>query len=356
MADDKRNGLIGLRAIATFCIATFHFELSYRFITGTQIFGTSYLFVEFFFVLSGFLFAKGIIDGRHQKDTISMVIKDKILRLYPAYLAGLILLPCVYSLVWYGGDYFAWLNDGNLESFIVELLMLQSTGISNFHYVNGPSWYVSALFLSTILSFLFIRYVNKKYICLLISIISYTLIWTLESFGMSTYDFILIFVPVPLLRGIGGVFLGVFCYYFYRDCNQNISKASTGVITTLELLCIGAIMYLVLLRKTDWQNALFLIPTIILIVIMFSTNKGIVSRILSHKGWVFFSNISYSFYITQSFCSNVFTCMLPNVEMPLAYIWYLLLNFCVAIFVYYLIEKPIIKWVKSGTKSKNLAS
>lgn len=352
MTNNNQNGLVGLRVIATFCIATFHFELSYQFITGTQIFSTSYLFVEFFFILSGFLFAKGIIDGRHHDDTLSMVIKDKILRLYPAYLAGLLLLPCVYSLVWYGGDYFGWITDGNLKSFIVELLMLQATGLSNFHYINNPSWYVSALFLSTILVFLFIKRIRKKYFYLLISIISYVSIWTLESFGMSTTKFVLLFIPVPLVRGIAGVFLGVFCYYLYQQYHQKIAEISFSILTILEIMLFGFLMYLVLLRESDWQNALFIIPSSLLIIIMFSTNKGLVSKILSHKWWIFFSNISYSFYITQSFCSNVFTCMLPNVELPLVYIWYLILNLIVAICIYYLVEKPITK-MKRSKKTSN---
>ena len=108
---NTNNGLVGMRIIATLFIAIYHFELSYRFIENTQIFETAFLFVEFFFILSGFLFAKGMIDGRYQNSSLKTIICDRLKRLYPAYIIGLIILPAVYSLVWFGGSYFKWLAD-----------------------------------------------------------------------------------------------------------------------------------------------------------------------------------------------------------------------------------------------------
>ena len=54
---EKRNGLIGMRVIATLGIALYHFELSFPFVEGKQIMSTAYLFVEFFLVMSGFFMA-----------------------------------------------------------------------------------------------------------------------------------------------------------------------------------------------------------------------------------------------------------------------------------------------------------
>ena len=63
MSNEKRNGLIGMRVIATLGIALYHFELSFPFIEGKQIMSTAYMFVEFFLVMSGF-FGDDIIKKR----------------------------------------------------------------------------------------------------------------------------------------------------------------------------------------------------------------------------------------------------------------------------------------------------
>lgn len=55
MKIEKQNGLIGMRVIATLGIALYHFQLSFPFVEGKQIMATTYLFVELFFVMSGFL-------------------------------------------------------------------------------------------------------------------------------------------------------------------------------------------------------------------------------------------------------------------------------------------------------------
>ena len=355
MGNEKQNGLVGIRVIATLGIAVFHFELSYPFIEGKQIFGTSYLFVEMFFIMSGFLFAKGMISGRHANEKFSEVVEGRIIRLYPAYLFALLILPVVYCLAWYGGDYYQWLIDGNLKSFAVEVVMLQSIGLSSFKYINGPAWYVSALLLSTIVAFFFIKYVKKGHLFLFLSLVIYAVIWIFESPSMSSSAFIFSFVPVPLLRGIAGVFLGVSCYYYCLAKSSNLQKIRPIVRGMIELACLIVIMRLVLFKPSDWYNCLILIPFCILTVLLYSSNDSFISKVLSDRHWNFFSEISYSFYISQSFCSNVFTCLAPNVQQPFVFIWYMILNTCLAIFIHYFIEVPAVKLYYGKKKSANVA-
>lgn len=108
----------------------FHFELSYPFIEGIQIFSTAYLLVEFFFMLSGFLFAKGVLDGKYRNKSLILIIKDRIMRLWPTYIVGLIFLPIVYSLAWYEGNYFKWL----LEEVILNRIWLKYLCYSQLVY------------------------------------------------------------------------------------------------------------------------------------------------------------------------------------------------------------------------------
>ena len=68
----NKNGLNGMRVIATLFVVLFHFELSISIVENSRIFSGSYLFVEFFFILSGFLFAKGVVEGKHSNDIDSV--------------------------------------------------------------------------------------------------------------------------------------------------------------------------------------------------------------------------------------------------------------------------------------------
>lgn len=342
MAKTQDNGLVGMRVLATLGIALYHFELSYPFVQGIQIFSTSYLLVEFFFMLSGFLFAKGVLHGKYKNKSLTTILKDRIIRLWPTYIIGLIFLPIVYSWVWYEGNYFKWLLEGNhLRSYLAEIFMLQACGISKLEYINGPAWYVSALLIGTVVAWLAIRYIAKGQWIFFISLFLYFFIATFESPSMSTVGFVFNYIPVPALRGIAGVLLGVSLYYYYTKINSRIMNLSRPMLSGIEIVAFFIGLSLLLFRKSSWLNFLVLIPFAILIVIMYSDNRGVLSTILSNGKWNHLSNISFAFYIMQSFCSNVLTCMCPDVKQPWALIWYLLLNYISAIVVYEMVEKKI---------------
>lgn len=171
------------------------------------------------------------------------------------------------------------------------------------------------------------------------SMILYAIIWIFESPAMSNNSFIFKFIPVPILRGIAGVMLGTSLYYFWAKNRKKIELLSSTYLSILEILASAAVLRLVLFRESSWVNGFILIPFAVLILIMFSSNRGMVSRILSNERWKYLGEISYAFYIMQSFCSNIFTCMCPNVRQPWVFIWYIILNFIVAIIVYELVEK-----------------
>ncbi|WP_274970491.1 acyltransferase family protein [Lachnoanaerobaculum orale] len=109
MNSEKRNGLIGMRVIATLGIALYHFELSSPFVEGKQIMSTAYLFVEFFLVMSVFFMEMTL--SRKEK-TSHRVIVGRFIRIWPAYIMGLILLQVMYAIKWFSGNYIAWLKDG----------------------------------------------------------------------------------------------------------------------------------------------------------------------------------------------------------------------------------------------------
>lgn len=65
----------------------------------TNIFN-SLLISWILFMLSGFLFAKGVLDGKYRNKSLILIIKDRIMRLWPTYIVGLIF--CLLCILWLG--------------------------------------------------------------------------------------------------------------------------------------------------------------------------------------------------------------------------------------------------------------
>lgn len=86
---EKRNWSIEVfRFMATISIAIYHFEWIY--LKKPINFIHFYIFVEFFFVLSGFFLAYNAIkDKKSKRDTLDYILIE-IKKLFPIYLMGFI--------------------------------------------------------------------------------------------------------------------------------------------------------------------------------------------------------------------------------------------------------------------------
>ena len=339
MSSEKRNGLIGMRVIATLGIALYHFELSFPFIEGKQIMLTAYLFVEFFLVMSGFFMAMTL--SRKVK-ALHRVMIDRFVRLWPAYIMGLILLPVVYAITWFNGDYVAWLKDGShFKSYTVELIMLQCTGLSGLKYINGPAWYVSAMFICTPIVYIVVRIkkIGGVLAAVLSAIIYLLAFYYLKDPDMPMEGFIFGYIPAPLFRASAGMLLGVASYSIFDTLKLVIERMPSIVAT----FCIFRMCYF---RQSSFINWLILIPIVGIIILMMAENKGIFSKVLGSKKLDYFAEISYAFYIMQSFCSNFLSCFLPDIKQPYSTLFYLALNFGMAVIVHEVFERNISHFLK----------
>ena len=349
---EKRNGLIGMRVIATLGIALYHFELSFPFVEGKQIMSTAYLFVEFFLVMSGFFMAMTL--SRKEK-TLYRVMIDRFVRLWPAYIMGLILLPVVYAITWFSGNYVAWLKDGShFKSYILEFIMLQCTGISGLKYINGPAWYVSAMFICTPIVYLVIRLkkIGGVLAAVLSAIIYLLAFYYLKEPDMPMEGFIFNYIPAPWFRASAGMLLGVAAYSIFDTLKSVIDRIPGIIATFVEGIFICCIFRLCYFRQSSFINWLILIPIVGIIILMMAENKGIFSKVLASKKLDYFADISYAFYIMQSFCSNFLFCFMPEIKQPYSTIFYLALNFGMAVIIHEVWENKITVVLKKISYSK----
>ena len=199
-----------LRFIATIGIAIFHFEWIYL---GNPVwFRHFYLWVEFFFVLSGFFLAKNAdgSSGDYQSLKYTYGIGRK---LFPAYLIGFIFCFVVYLL------YHSVFNIRGILSLLWkskwEMLYLQLSGIdSNAPMINGVTAYIPALLVASLILHYF--YVNHRkltvnLIITLVPIAIYShIIETYEN--LSQWMVYENWYTIGILRGVAGISVGMLAY------------------------------------------------------------------------------------------------------------------------------------------------
>ena len=262
-------------------------------ITELQFFRSSYIFVEFFFVLSGFVLAHGY--GFRGGITFKKFMTARFFRLYPLHLFMLLLVVFFQILkilaYKYTGLSFSvepFTGSYSLNELIPNLLLIQSwssyTLPTSF---NSPSWsisiefYIYAIFFLTISTFKY-----KQMICwMLISILSFILIISESDILVS-----------QVLRGLSCFFGGAFTYFIYKNISHLKPSYIIGSIVETFLL-LG-----IVLTVQSNINFLSVISSVLFLftVLFFSFESGVFSKILKIRVLQYTGKLSYSIYMTHS--------------------------------------------------------
>jgi peptidoglycan/LPS O-acetylase OafA/YrhL len=278
--------LDAFRGLFALFVALYHMG-SYSILTENELVNSSYLFVDYFFVLSGFVIMHAYSGRITNLLQFKNFVGKRLLRLYPLHLLMLVLfivLEIGKSWLYYIGILnFPSFTSNTIEKLVSAILLLNSTGIGIVGSIgwNFPSWSISAEFLAYILFALIMLLIMIKqwsYLVLfIIPIISLLILYLIsDSFSIiyqGDYGFI---------RGIFGFFVGS-CVYVIR-ANWLIKKKFYSFIlfSLIELLIIGLILILIAESKSI-INLSFVYPLIFGIsIIIFSYQKGITSKFMKH--------------------------------------------------------------------------
>jgi peptidoglycan/LPS O-acetylase OafA/YrhL len=152
--------LDSVRGLAALCVVVHHFVgsetlktvLPSRAWIDVAFFHNSWLFVDLFFVLSGIVISMSYMQSELSGFDFRDFVARRIARIYPLHLATLLAFLSFrlmkLGLVAVGVLHFAppEMPVNNYVSFIVNLLLLQASGIIGYISWNGPSWSISAEF------------------------------------------------------------------------------------------------------------------------------------------------------------------------------------------------------------------
>lgn len=302
---EKRiDSIQGLRGFLAFLFAyIFHYELLFSAmpVQGTflqslfEVLGRMTLYAsDIFFILSGYLTCQGY-ERRIEGQCISLkeYMVPKIRRIYPYVIVtalwNFILETAGYYLT---GQYPLHADGGkwrySLPALVLNIVGMQSGWISEGDSlaVNGPSWFISVLFLCYIIHFFQARYIRKEKIRI-------GIYWIMVVLGL-----FLIIYPQSISflfqvngRGYMGFFVGILMRYYLDHISE--TKRNRGVIPAALILAAA-----VALCATEAIH--FMLPEVCLIfpLTVYLAIYGRISRwILNRRALQWLGEISLSLYL-----------------------------------------------------------
>jgi peptidoglycan/LPS O-acetylase OafA/YrhL len=258
--------------------------------------------VDFFFVLSGFVITASYRTKFLAGFSFWRFMLLRLGRLYPLHIVILGAFIGI-EIVRYrfggllGGDIEGkFSGPHSIEAIITNILLIQSLGIHHTLTWNLPAWSISVEFYTYAIfaiALLFLRHRIYIFIAIVIIVTPIVLLRFVSHID-TDYDF-------GVVRCALGFFTGFICYDLYLLIKQegqthgNIS----GTINLIEISCVGLVISFV---SFCGNGPLSIAAPLIfaLTVLIFSFERGIVSKILKMKSLLFLGALSYSIYMVHT--------------------------------------------------------
>lgn len=286
--------LDSFRGICAICVVFFHMTIING-ISTLPFFRGSNVFVEFFFVLSGFVLAHGF--AYKQDLSFKKYMIARFFRIYPLHiftLAAMIVLELGKLVAEKHGVSFqihSFTITKDVSEILPNLFLVQAwTPLTQNESFNGPAWSISIEFYTYILFFFTLM-----------------LSWRLRIatwFCISATAFLLIiynptFITSNALRGLSCFFLGALSYSLIRRMYDKINiDRLDSVFIVLEIATI-ILIYMLITSNLEHKSIMLSIMFAACISV-FSLQRGIASKILSTKPFVLAGKLSYSIYMTHA--------------------------------------------------------
>lgn len=282
--------LDSFRGLCALSVVLFHLHVPGT-ITELNFFRNAHLFVEFFFVLSGFVLFHTYKNAFNNYHDFSPFIIKRIFRLYPLHFFMLTLFIIFECGKWYAetkgfnfnGHAFSGRNA--LKEVLPNLLLLQSwLNQAEPLSFNGPSWSISAE-LYVYMLFAVILISSRKFSVSLFALIS--------GFSFFALAMNLDILNNNILRVCSCFFAGILAYYVYQQIlSYSLSKQ---ILTLLEGL--GLFMIVVLLNSNIKHQGVLASIWFCMVIIVYSLEGGFFSSLLKHSFFMRLGKLSYSIYM-----------------------------------------------------------
>ncbi|MFG1412844.1 acyltransferase [Xanthobacter sp. VTT E-85241] len=288
------------RGICALLVVLFHFCFVFRSpLMGTPIVTNAFLFVDFFFVLSGFVVCHAYRDRLGDAPSWRAFVVRRFGRLWPLHAAMLALFIAFITLVNLlpHPERFAFTLGPSEYSAIaipIHLLLLNAVDLHGMAW-NAPSWSIGAEFYTYLLfgavCVLTLRRLSLAAAALVLASIA-LLAMVAPSYMNSTADF-------GLFRCVAGFFTGVVAYRLHELWGHRRLPLATaweaGIVALVALFVIRAS------HGPDAVRALSLAAPLAFAaaVLVFAREQGAISRLLRARPFAALGRWSYSIYMSH---------------------------------------------------------
>ena len=300
------------RGICALLVALFHFPVRNGF-SDSAFLRSSYLFVDFFFVLSGFVIANGYSQRLTEGKAAGRFVFVRFGRLYPLHVfmlaafVGFELLRLALPQLrnagaapFTGGD--------NLASLLENVFLVHGLGFAHGLSWNSPSWSISTEFFAyMIFALVMLAFGARAWLVLLAPVVLGPLVLLKFSphYMDATWDY-------GFVRCLYGFSLGVLLCWSQRKAiegermrfaNAEHDPAGRAAWTITEIATLVAIFAFVSLGGDNAMGVAA--PFVFAFAInVFAHERGLVSDMLRLKPFLWLGTLSYSIYLTHIFVQS----------------------------------------------------
>jgi peptidoglycan/LPS O-acetylase OafA/YrhL len=298
---ERFESLDAWRGVCALLIALYHYVYSLP--SGLRDIGfvhNSYLFVDFFFVLSGFVIFH---TYRQRIDSdlaaLTFVIR-RFGRVWPAHMAalvGLVIILLIVAMLPHPNHLNVNFNDGEYSgrAFLLQVFLLNAMGLTGATTWNGPAWSIGAEFY-TYLLFACVVLLWRRWliiVSLALSLLALAVImWRAPVYMNSTWDY-------GFLRCVAGFFAGGVAYNVHERCRVVPLKFATVV----EIVSLAVVVLLVVSagENPNAVSARSLAAPVVFAaaILIFARERGFISLVLKLAPFRQVARYSYSIYITH---------------------------------------------------------
>ncbi|MHA6333009.1 acyltransferase family protein [Qipengyuania sp. CAU 1752] len=298
--------LDSLRGLSACAVVFFHFNSS-GMITGSAFARGSWMFVDFFFVLSGFVIYASYGERLREGFSISRFMGLRMGRIYPMYLLVLAayLVPQLLLLLAQSPAREPFTGIMRLDLLALNLTLTQIFGIVDRLGWNGPGWSIAAEMWAYLLMAMVLRlFPRNPWPAVAAVCVSSLAILAVagDPWLNSTY-------VNALPRCLFGFALGMALYRFALPGQNTWSLRKASVIEILATaLCVVTVTF-------AQGPTTLLVPVVFgLAILVFAREAGWLSRILSGRSFLLLGALSYSIYIVHMFVQICFMTALRLAE------------------------------------------
>jgi peptidoglycan/LPS O-acetylase OafA/YrhL len=282
------------RGLAAILVALMHLNVGGHFYEWPIIRGGGAA-VDFFFVLSGFVIAYAYGHKLRSVGSLPDFAIRRFGRLYPLHVFTLVALVALelaklaaYIVLGASGGQPPFSGTNDVWSLLGNLLLINGLGFFSEFTWNGPSWSISTEFYT---------YFLYSAVCLLPSarLLASVVLAVTTGVLLALNDYL--GDPVEVIEGAGlattifGFFIGVLTFSFFvrlRDAVRKPPIASEWVVTAVAIFAISA-----------GAPATVLAPMFAVVVVVFASETGVLSRALRTSLPQHLGKISYSIYLVH---------------------------------------------------------